>query len=650
MGLIKSLAEVFSPAFKEGLAAAFNWLFRGSPVALRAIAAFSFGAFVALTLYLWSQMTNASSAFMDTLATPLFQTAQTYKGLEAFIMSEQSGEFQEKVKDLSVHSRFAGWVKRIENKINSVVPQPDAHNLVSLKLDHFAVSADASIQSSFLTDTADGFLFVPGIAVYNRTLFSSAPANGELSLPQKDDPNLYRDVMITQAIASDLCNIRSLNVFDASGKTTQNLLALAPSQAYFITRAGVARLCQLDRDSSSTVQHSYYSNQFPATTLFQDRPYFEPAVAGTRNQEDLSASKFFYPTLPYIDLGGNGFVQTFCRTMPVIAPRSSQLNAKNNSDTTADSDVTEAVLCVDFGLTANADNVVRSKILALGGTAVGIWCNVATCTEAQEKDTIWTLLRRSLFGHDAVSQDELLKVSAEIRTRNNKKELSEIFGKIYVYPDDRGALKFTVPLSHASHQGAVDDRFLLYGKLDVHAYQHFISLLAVFAGGSLLLVIGCVALIFADYGLKLKEQERAFSAVDAVMEKVPVAYARLDDDGKIVRINEELGVVLGFETEVAAYGYLIGMKYEELLADSASIAEFHANKAERKAGKPPKPYCVRLWKGGFKKERIPFEVHGADIPQPALKRGKLGASFGMLLKDPSLPAVQSGLQVVAKSS
>jgi len=649
--LVKALAEVFGPAFKEGIAAAFNWLFRGSPVVLRVLAALSLATFVALTFYLWSQMTNAGSAFMDTLATPLFQTAQTYKGLEAFIMSEQSSQFQEKVKDLNVSSAFADWAKRLEDQVKASVPQPDLQKPVALKLDHFAVAADTRIQSSFLTDAADGFLFVPGIAVYNRALFKSASSSGELSLPQKDDPNLYRDVVITQSIAGDLCNIRNLNVFDMPGKTVQNLLSLAPSQAYFITRAGVTRLCQLDRDSSSTVQHRYYSNQFPATTLFQDRPYFEPAVAGTRNQNDRSASKFFYPTLPYIDLGGNGFVQTFCRTMPVVAPLASQSHAQAGSQVAADSDATEAVLCVDFGLAVNADKVVRTKIVDLGGTAVGIWCNMGTCTEAQEKDTMWSLLRRSLFGYDAASQDELLKISAEIRRLNNRKELSELFGKIYVYPDDgSSALKFTVPLSHAPREGAVDDRYLLYGKLDVHKYQHFISLLAISAGGCLLLAIGCVALIFADYGLKLKEQERAFSAVDAVMEKVPVAYARLDDEGKIIRINEELGVVLGFKAEVAAYGYLVGMKYEDLLADPASIAEFHANKAERKAGKPPRPYSVRLWKGGLKKERISCEVHGADIPQPALKRGKLGASFGILLKDPDQRADQPALQVVSKSS
>ena len=87
---------------------------------------------------------------------------------------------------------------------------------------------------------------------------------------------------------------------------------------------------------------------------------------------------------------------------------------------------------------------------------------------------------------------------------------------------------------------------------------------------------------------------------------------------------------------------------ERSLAGETSRKEFEENKAQRKAGKAPDPYVVRVWATSERRKRIAIEVHADDIPGPQLSRGKLGASFGILLNAPA-QEVTPTLQLVTKS-
>jgi PAS domain-containing protein len=177
-------------------------------------------------------------------------------------------------------------------------------------------------------------------------------------------------------------------------------------------------------------------------------------------------------------------------------------------------------------------------------------------------------------------------------------------------------------------------------KLDLASYQwwrlFWLSLEAMSLAATVLMVI----FIFADYGLKLKEQERAFAAVDTIMSDVPAPYARVDVDGKFIKINDAFGRLMGYGSANEAFAALRTLTYEDFLVDEASEAEYQKIKEERRDGMPYRSYLVQLWVGGGpgKGPTTWVRVHGGDVPTPHAARNKPGQSFGILLKtDPPKP-------------
>jgi PAS domain S-box-containing protein len=149
-----------------------------------------------------------------------------------------------------------------------------------------------------------------------------------------------------------------------------------------------------------------------------------------------------------------------------------------------------------------------------------------------------------------------------------------------------------------------------------------------------LAITGILALlILADYGLKLREQERAFAVVDSIMSDVPAPYARLDEDGKFLRVNDAFALLMGYQSAARGSAELKQYKYEDFLYDEASKEIFHTIKQERREGKPYRSYSIQVWTGG--KPGVGqvkwLKVHGGDVPTPHTARKKPGQSFGILL-------------------
>jgi PAS domain-containing protein len=170
-------------------------------------------------------------------------------------------------------------------------------------------------------------------------------------------------------------------------------------------------------------------------------------------------------------------------------------------------------------------------------------------------------------------------------------------------------------------------------KFDLKSYEErrtlWLSLAAVCGAITSILAI----LIVTGYGLKLREQERAFAVVDTVMSDVPAPYARLDEDAKFLRVNDSFAKLVGYDSAAEANIELPKYKYEDFLVGDESKEEFHKIKQERREGKPYRSYTIQFWTG-----RTPgkppikwLKVHAGDVPTPHSGRNKPGQSFGILL-------------------
>ncbi|MGD0132618.1 MAG: hypothetical protein ABSE57_11255, partial [Bryobacteraceae bacterium] len=175
---------------------------------------------------------------------------------------------------------------------------------------------------------------------------------------------------------------------------------------------------------------------------------------------------------------------------------------------------------------------------------------------------------------------------------------------------------------------------LLLCKLNIIGFGRHMTLLAAIAGAALVVLLLLFSLVFADFGLRLREQHRAFETVDRVMAKVPVPYVRADEDSKIISLNDEVARILGFKDRDTAVAHLRGKIWNDLLADDESLEVSKENKRNRSVGEAAKPYIARLWKGFAHEDKITVEVHAADIPEPTLAGAKTRASFGILLPPP----------------
>ncbi len=477
------------------------------------------------------------------------------------------------------------------------------------------------VTGTYLSDFRSGFLFVPAILL-SRTE-GNAPRPPTFDLNAKNEAGISSDVAFTQAIAEPLCALTDSEVFESSPDALQN----KPKQVYVILRSGVTRLCESAMDPNADSQHAYYSNEFPATTLFQDRPYFEPTLKKAteeKNAVSIDVNRYFYATKPYIDLGGNGFVKTFCRAI--------QPTVENGVK--RELSPPDAIVCLDFILGNNIVKTIREQIEHFRGSTMRVHCTESGCIPAPETPSFTSMLRQAL-GLDRLDNDDIGRLNQVVADLRQKRQLSDLFGKIYVHSQqDDPEQKFTIPIGHfaditTSPQSGRHAALLLC-DLNLQAYGRFCSILAGLAGGCLFVCFVTIALIFADYGIRLREQHRAFATVDSVMERVPVAYARLDEDGRIFQFNEALARLLGFNSKDAAFPALNGKQWVDLLVDDTSRTAFRDNKQARKTGSAP-AYRVSIWKQGKHDHSVCIDVHAADVPEPSTSRAKVGASFGFLL-------------------
>jgi hypothetical protein len=619
--------------FTEGLQSALIWVFRQSPFILRAGALVSLIVAVVTGTIVWLNLSDLNSSVIRALVDPSHSEDVPNSVLESFFLSTAMSD-RNIESDLSHSELNADFVE----KLNDL--QKDMHGNLSKKTSvkklHLDVMASSTNErpgdngaTFFLSDEEPGFLFVPGVITVTRESLSKL-AGKSVDVAETQEPLLFRDVILSQAAADSLCHglgeiNRTQSGIFSDGKSVP-YLSKRFTQSYVIFRSGVTRICNDDLGSYDYKnQRRWYMPQFTPDTLLQDKQYFVKTMEDTqiRSHHDgrVPPKEFLHPTQLYIDRGGNGIVETFCRPL-VFTAGATKFAAQP----------TDAILCLDFRIASSVSDLIQARIMRFGGTAVPVRCDEANGCVRDESHIgqtapMPTRIMSWLFPTPNITDADLTDISETYRSTSTG-DRQKITGRVKVRPSNAAggdtALSFTIPLGESR---------LLAGKLDLVAYQRWSSIYDGIFASTVVVTVVFIMMMFASYGATLKEQERAFHAVDIVMGDVPAPYARVGEDGRFTRVNDAFAKELGYKTANEALAYLKDRSYEDYLADDDSKETYKAVKQERQEGAKYRSYRVNLWCG-----RLPgedpikgFEVHGWNVPGPGTSKKHPGPSFGILL-------------------
>lgn len=635
---VRDILEILnSTFFRDGLPTAAKWLFQRSSLLLRVTTLTFLLLSVLFGSIVISDFSETNRIMLNALKAPSEANPHPHSAVMALLLEAAVVQPSPKASGVAQApaqptTEFRDAVRRIEDVLSAPYQPADPHD-ESAKLERInGKPGDPApvLSEAIVSDRKPGFLFVagthlPSIAPDDVTSYFQTDANY---------PSLRKDIAFSQKVAPLLCGGLTVGfgkeesgaVFSSyPEKITKNY-----EQAYLIFRSGVARLCESPdddaarpKDTSWQGQRIYYLGKFTPRTDLHERLYFEPTV----NQRTKG---YFFATDPYVDLGGNSIVKTFCHYVPVDKQGEDQSTGlpKYRED---------AVLCFDFRLDVDLPSTIRAQVDRFGGTTTPLTCESDTCRiDSQTASSYsWTTSRfvSAFFPTANLNQQDVEDISKSYREA--KDENSIFFGDIKPVKNrnKNGVLVITVPSGGSR---------ILAVKLDLNSYQWWRVLWLTIAAGSMATTCVLVLLILADYGLKFKEQERAFLAVDEVMSDVPAPYARLDEEGRFCKVNDAFAQMLGYRNATEAISQLASYKYEQFLTKDGQET-FRQIKEERKAGQRHRSYLVQFWAG-----KVPgqgelrwLRVHGSDVPTPHTSRKRPGQSFGILLPSSPLGTVLS---------
>jgi hypothetical protein len=621
--------KVLKPLVQTGFRGLVQWLLVRGPKRLRIASLISLLICLLCTYWWWTSTSSIETNLLNSLSTESEATAQSFKGLEAFVLSAVAVDLQKSLNGKTINPSFAAAVLNFRQKAQgfSLARSGPAQ-------DHFLViptGDNAPVPSKYVTDVLQnnrhnptGFLFVPAIVVRPQSA-----SDDDLVSTLKKSSALYADIRLSEELAVHLCTLNDKNVFVG----TDNLINPQPIQSYYLSSSGMIRLCELNAGTqagSSQEQLDFYKDQFEAISFFADRSYFSGTFHQKQDQELVDdpqkpINRFFHTTAPYLDAGGNGIVLTLCKDI-------------------IDNATNQSILCVDLPLTISVKDKIREKMKALGGDITETHCHQPAQGGHLNCDNL-----------DPVSQQAVREVADRFFSRVDtgdtvamRAALTNFFGRIQIvntpvssqsnlwngFKHYVGAAKsleytlaFTVPVGRQSGEGQ-----LLLCKIDLAAADFIRFVKSSLAVGSFLCFLVFMFITLADYGVRLNEQELAFASVGRVLQDAPVCYVRLDEDDRFVDFNLKFAQQIGFIDLREAKDFLKGRTFESLIVNPTEQAAYKKLTATRHkiTSEKPEPYVVTL---SAKPERkVTFEVFGARVPSPLNPRSARPRTFGILLE------------------
>lgn len=590
----------FEPLLTLGIQATVKWVILQGPAVLRIVAVLSLVACLGTGWSLYRNVSQADDLLFGALGAKQEDINQPNGGLQAVLLSEFDKGIDTFKREATVSSDFVTLFHRIEQQL---VADP----VTSTPLTVMRSGGDRII-NLFFSDKQSGannaaFLFIPAYTMRGGKSLTGSVSTSTGTYSDKElldalgtDASLTYDINHTANVSTDVCSLNGTIVFEAPQIAAAGDFAAknTPVQSYLITSTGALRICE----SGVKSQEKYYSKRFKATTFFPERNYFLATISADRGlNAQMPIEQAFYVRRPYIDLGGNGVVFSLCKE--------ASLRRRDDS-----------AICMDFAAGQVGREIqdptspdatltkLQKRIESLGGNPVKLHC------EGQDNASF-------------VCKDPNGRRRAVIEESMNKYrgDISEVFGKISTdYRTEPLHVGFTIPLAQTGEMSGD----LLYADLNISPVRTNTLLRAVGLAVSLIGLIGSIALMIADYGLRLNQQNVAFGEVAAVMQFASDPYCRLDSENKILDYNPSFAEMLGYHKEDSAR--LTGFSFKDLIISEYKEA-YDREIAQRIRGTMSQYPLVLKMADGLSTRMV--RVIGAPVPVPHDPSGSKPQTFGI---------------------
>jgi hypothetical protein len=329
--IVKWLLELFktTPA-ANGLSGAVRWMLQGSPVVLRVFTVLFLFISILLGSVVWQDIAGTNEVMMRALSSSLEGVPHPSSAMEVLFLASilqpqpatsESGGSMDGPPPTS--NAFSTFLQGFQQHIETAAKLLDPGGTGDIRLDVLNGAGVTDLSTRVLTDEKAGFLFVPGAYIDQTGWLSENTVRKRHTTPQPSAQDnaptfqlqearnlqIYIDVILAQSVADDLCGPSSLKYSSGAEKLfTEPGSPIKPQlqQAYVIFRTGVMRVCETKQNSPTDwmSQRGYYIDKFSPDTRLEQKPYF---------QQTLNSSNGYYLTGPYIDLGGNGVIRTYCK-------------------------------------------------------------------------------------------------------------------------------------------------------------------------------------------------------------------------------------------------------------------------------------------------------------------------------------------------
>jgi PAS domain-containing protein len=565
------------------------------------------GAVVLSAAFFWrwnAIRQGALSASFAALSGRVEATGQPYKGIEALVLAGAN----ELTGNPSLTPDCAAILSSIVGALAKPKPPFPTEKLVAPS----QLPAGGDYTDQFLTlpqdlnpdgavptgdDEPRVFVFVPGISLRDKPPIkrSSVSRHGQAVTGPND------------AIAASLAATRAI-WREVTLLTGKKLFTLPNSpvvvQGFFLLSTGVLVIHQYGVPERE--QYNHYVSQFSSHTFLPERPYFWQAIAARhdrlKSDQKRSDLAIDYVTAPYVDLGTNGPIQTFCWGFV-------------GSD---DPDAPNGVLCLDVRPRGIADKI-KENLAELGASTRDVRCdlNVSSCTYSDH------------------SPDNDLNQAAMESKRNGHGQL-EVFGGIYVFgPPSQGGnegrgriagwltgsttagpLRFDIPLETYMSDSA-RTLSLLECELNLAGLQVRTNAFLLLALLPLILAAGASLNLASVYATRTRQLHRALDNVHFVMSNASDPYALVDPEDRIVDGNTEFARLLGHQNLAQIKGQDVRSFLQE-----ESVNRYNRQKATRQREQPSEYELV--FTNGTK-----CKVYGAALPVPGEVRRRIPHTFAL---------------------
>ncbi|RRB06847.1 PAS domain-containing protein [Larkinella rosea] len=547
------------------------------------------------------------------------------RGFEAYILSNVSG-----IQNILE----AGQSKAYKDNFIKIKDELSKNKYLNNTDLHLKTASTNSTNNEIITDNYKGFLFLPkGLlkAPSNQEKFNKLPIadlapntlNKILDNILKRENNLREEVFYTQKIADVLHNF-SINGLIEQTSLKVNDIVLMPSQVYFITQNGLNRIFK----NGEKNLEAYYARQFPATIYFPSRPYYESTFEKNKfsglidmanSASQIPIKDFFNITGPYLDLGGNGIVYTLSRGIIL----------ENG---------TRGVICFDFRLN---DSKLKAVCLEAFKNLNADPFIATMSMNNGSKNTELKIVEQSSFSFSKIipqiksffTKDSTGEINSSIIDDLNiiistPKGRTQILGGISVL-EKGDELVVTIPISGISYINDSPIGQLMVARVNLNSLDKTTNFLVIIGLVLFFVVISLMLYAWSDDLRRKHAYQKAFARVDEVMKFSPVAYARLDDQDRILHISLAFCELLGYYHN-GSLDHVIRSKTFSSLCTKESKEAYAIVQKNRELGLKVEPYDLTM----VKKDGTKIEVKVISATVPSDTHGKFPETFGIaILRD-----------------